>query len=491
MDLLLALGFQAAAAVTDWEAEGRTALQAAKQTEEIEGPAKNVILFIADGMDITTSTAARILAGQQRGYQGEEYLLTFEGLPFTGFAKTYNTNLQVPDSAGTATAMMTGHKTKAGVINVDQTVARGDCEGSKGHRLPSILEVAQETGRSSGVVSTARITHATPATLYASAASRDWESDKDLPANAEGCPDIAAQLIDAAASYDLLVALGGGRRNFLPEATQDPEYDTQTGRREDARDLMAAWRGISRRHKTVTTASELMEVGGRDRVLGLFEPSHMMYDHDRMEREADEPSLAEMTSFAIERLSRDRDGYFLMVEGGRVDHAHHSGNAYRALTDTIAFDDAVRTALEMTDPKETLVIVTADHGHTMSFQGYPKRGNPITGLVRGVGPDGEPLDLPEQANDQRPYATLSYANGPGARPGPATADGDTGRPFLTDEEVARPEHRQQATVPLYSETHGGQDVAIYAKGPGAHLFSGVHEQNYIYYVMEDVLRRGE
>jgi alkaline phosphatase len=252
---------------------------------------------------------------------------------------------------------------------------------------------------------------------------------------------------------------------------------------------MAAWQGISRRHKTVTTASELMGVGGRDRVLGLFEPSHMMYDHDRKEAAVDEPSLAEMTGFAIERLSKDRDGFFLMVEGGRVDHAHHSGNAYRALVDTIAFDDAVRTALEMTDPEETLIIVTADHGHTLTFQGYPRRGNPIMGLVRGVGEDGAALELPEQARDQRPYATLAYANGPGARHGTATEDGDPGRPFLNDEDAEHPLHRQQALVPLYSETHGGQDVAIYAKGPGAHLLTGVHEQNYIYYVMEDALRK--
>jgi alkaline phosphatase len=125
----------------------------------------------------------------------------------------------------------------------------------------------------------------------------------------------------------------------------------------------------------------------------------------------------------------------------------------------------------------------------LAFQGYPKRGNPITGLVRGVGNDGAPLDLPEQARDQRPYATLSYANGPGARSGPATEDGDTGRPFLTDDEVAHPSHRQQAAIPLYSETHGGQDVAIYAGGPKAYLFDGTVEQNYIYYVMEDALKR--
>ncbi|GGY55114.1 alkaline phosphatase [Parvularcula lutaonensis] len=488
MDFLVALAFQASPGLTDWEAEGRAALMAAKEKQVIEGPAKNVILFIADGMDVTTSTAARILAGQQAGGSGEENLLTFESLPFTGFAKTYNTNMQVPDSAGTATAILSGHKTKAGVINVNQTVPRGDCEASKSGRLPTILEVAQDTERSIGVVSTARLTHATPASLYASAADRGWEADRNLPEGVD-CEDIASQLIDAAQNYELVVALGGGRSNFLPKATPDPEYPNRTGAREDARDLMAGWRGISRRHKTVTTRSELLEASKRDKVLGLFEPSHMMYEHDRTEREADEPSIAEMTRFAIERLSRDKDGYFLLVEGGRVDHAHHSGNAYRALTDAIAFDEAVKVATEMTDPEDTLIIVTADHGHTISFNGYPHRGNPIMGVVKGLTSEGEPSELPEQAGDQRPYTTLSYANGQGAKVTPAIEGRPAGRPFVEEDEALDPDYKQQALVPMFSETHGGQDVAIYARGPGAHYLTGVNEQNYIYYVMEDALRK--
>lgn len=488
MDFLIALGFQAAAQATDWEAEGRAALAAAKERQAIEGPAKNVILFIADGMDVTTSTAARILEGQMAGGSGEDHYLTFETLPFTGFSKTYTTNTQVADSAGTATAMLSGRKTKSGVINIDQTVARADCEGSLGKELPTILEIAQETGRSAGVVTTTRLTHATPAALYAHAADRDWEADKDLPEGAP-CKDIALQLIEAAQAYDLVVAMGGGRTNFLPAATPDPEYPNRMGVRKDARDLMAAWRGIGNRYRVATTATELATMGKRDNVLGLFEPSHMMFEHDRVASEADEPSLAEMTRFAIERLSRDRAGYVLLVEGGRVDHAHHGGNAYRALTETIAFDAAVETALEMTDPEDTLVIVTADHGHTMAFAGYPQRGNPIHGVVRSVDSAGAPLSLPQQAGDQKPYTTLSYANGPGAKITPAIEGRPASRPFVDPDEALDPDYRQQALVPLFSETHGGQDVAIYARGPGAHYLSGVHEQTIIYYVMEDALRR--
>lgn len=488
MDALLALGFQATTALTDWEAEGRAALEARKAVQPIEGPAKNVILFIADGMDVTTSTAARILAGQLAGSSGEEHVLHFETLPFTGFSKTYNTNLQVPDSAGTVTAMISGQKTKAGVINVDQTVARGDCEAALEHRLPTIIEVAAETDRAIGVVSTARITHATPAAVYASSPDRDWEADTDLPKDS-ACTDIAAQLIEAGSVYDIRVALGGGRLNFLPGAIADPEYPDRNGERDDGRDLTSAWRALSSDHAVVYSSEDLAATPEDAKVLGLFEPSHMKFEVDRGDDAAGEPSIAEMTAFAIERLSQDEDGYFLMVEAGRVDHAHHGGNAYRALTDAIAFDDAVKVASEMTDPSETLIIVTADHGHTMTFAGYPHRGNPITGVVRSVNSQGQADALPVQANDQKPYTTLSYANGPGARIVPATETTRAGRPFVTDEEAITKDYRQQATVPLFSETHGGQDVAIYAIGPGAHYLSGVNEQTIIYYVMEDVLKR--
>jgi len=480
MDVLLSLVMQSSLAMTDWQAEGEAALQAAKDRQVIEGGAKNVILFIADGMDTTTSTAARILAGQKAGGAGEEYQLHFDRLPFTGFSKTYNTNAQVPDSAGTATAMMTGHKTKAGMISIDQTVAVGDCEGAKGHELPSVMSIAEETGRATGIVSTARITHATPATVYAHSAQRGWEADRDLP-DGSTCTDIASQLIEAADENSLWVALGGGRRNFLPNDAADPEYPTAKGVREDGRNLMREWSRLSRQHKVVTDAEGLANAGRRQKVLGLFEPSHMKYEHDRPDNE---PSIADMTAFAIKRLSANKDGYFLLVEGGRVDHAHHGGNAYRALTDTIAFDQAVKTAMDMTEADDTLIIVTADHGHTMTFAGYPYRGNPIMGLVKGWDENGGPSEFVTLGTDKRPYTTLGYANGPGAH-----ANHEHGRPELDEDEVIEPRFKQQSLVPLPSETHGGQDVAIYARGPGAHYLTGVHEQSFIFYVMKDALTR--
>jgi alkaline phosphatase len=169
-----------------------------------------------------------------------------------------------------------------------------------------------------------------------------------------------------------------------------------------------------------------------------------------------------------------------MVEGGRIDHAHHDGNAYRALSETVSLSDAVRAAAAKVDLSETLIIVTADHSHTFFIQGYPARGNNIMGLVREIDNDGILEKQPKTDRDKKPFTTLGYANGPGAR--------KAERPDLTEEIVSDPDYKQEANISLGGETHGGEDVAIYAIGVNAHLFRGSMEQNWIFYVMADALR---
>ncbi len=171
-----------------------------------------------------------------------------------------------------------------------------------------------------------------------------------------------------------------------------------------------------------------------------------------------------------------------MVEGGRIDHAHHDGNAMRALRDTVALSDAVRTAVGKVNLDETLIIVTADHSHTMFIQGYPIRGNNILGLVREVDNDGKLAENDSVDRDKKPYTTLGYAIGPGAR--------GTERPTLTNETVLKPDYKQEANIPLSGETHGGEDVAIFAIGVNAHLIRGSMEENWIFYVMADAMRLG-
>ncbi len=461
------------------------------------GRAKNVIVFLGDGMSLTTVAAARILEGQRNGRTGEENLLSWERFPHTAFSKTYNTDSQTPDSAGTMTAITTGIKTHMGAIGV-AAGDRHDCAGSLGKQLLTWLQLADSAGLATGIVTTARLTHATPAATYAHVPDRNWESDADLPPQAveQGCRDIARQLLDTSRfGRGPMLALGGGRAEFMPASQRDPEHDDKVGKRLDGRDLIAEWKAAHPGGHYVWNAAQLAAAPADAPLLGLFERDHMQFEHDRRRAPDGEPSLAEMTRTAIARLSRHRDGYVLMIEGARIDHANHYGNAYRALDETIAMSDAVRAAVEATSREDTLILVTADHSHTLNFVGYPVRGNPILGKVRGQGSED---DTPgEFARDQHglTYTTLSYANGPGhtgasnrqpAGPkrflhSPGAVEPVAGRPDLSQVDTEHPDYLQEALVPLKSESHGGEDVGIWAIGPGSEAVRGTVEQNVIYH----------
>ena len=227
-----------------------------------------------------------------------------------------------------------------------------------------------------------------------------------------------------------------------------------------------------------------------ERLFGLFNESHMQYEADRENDIAGEPSLSEMTEKAIKILDNNDDGFLLVVESGRIDHAHHAGNAYNALNDTIELSNAVQIANELTNDSDTLIIVTADHGHVFTIAGYPKRGNPILGKVVPVGATEVSL-----AEDGMPYTTLGYTNGRGYKNLESETDADvgyghdivTGRVDLSAIDTESPGFHQESLVPLSSETHSGEDVSIYAQGPSAHLINGTNEQNIIFHVMDYAL----
>ena len=252
-----------------------------------------------------------------RGEAGEENSLVFETFPNLALAKTYNTNQQTPDSAGTMTAMTTGVKSFAGAI-AGWISARSAVIA---HRLPAANGSRCSIWRHSLTWARAwsqppRITHATPAALYARSPDRSWETDSGLPPTARdaGCHDIARQLIEYDRGRGLDIALGGGRRAFLPNQTDDPEYPELRGHRSDGRDLTAEWQ---ERHPDGHYGLERIPVQvdsgptATDRSWGLFDPSHMQYEHDRSDDEGGEPSLADMTRLAIERLARNEQGFFL------------------------------------------------------------------------------------------------------------------------------------------------------------------------------------
>src|SRR5688572_15320726 len=213
-------------------------------------------------------------------------------------------------------------------------------------------------------------------------------------------------------SPGLEVVLGGGRAYFLRFDENDPEDPEVRGERRD-RSLVRAWQDRGGAYVWDQKGFAAIDPAATGPVLGLFEPSYMKFELERSKDKAGEPSLTEMTEKAIRILQRGPQGFFLMVEAGRIDHGHHGGNAKRALTDAVELSRAVRRAAELMG-EDTLIVVTADHSHAFTMSGYPTRGNPIFGLVVDNDESGLPSKEPRRALDGKPYTTLGYANGPGA-----------------------------------------------------------------------------
>ncbi|CAG2053979.1 unnamed protein product [Timema podura] len=329
----------------------------------------------------------------------------------------------------------------------------------------ALANYATEVGMATGIVTNARLTHATPAALYAHAPNRYWEDDSKVPVESRRtCKDIARQLIEDSPGKDINVILGGGRRHWERE-----------GRRLDGRNLVDDWLRDKRRRGLlahyVETAEELSQLNTRhlDYLLGIFAPSHMSFELDRKLSPGDEPCLSEMVTTAIRLLRRNSRGFLLVVEGtdtltlakllrrlfgptsmiawskaplsqqtrlpvmgrsrfesrsgGRIDHASHYNNAYRVLDETLSLESAVLVALSEVDAAETLVVVTSDHSNMLTLGGLSTtRGNDIFGLVSA----------------------------------------------------------RSSAVPLKWATHGGEDVPVFTRGPMADLlFTGTFDQSYI------------
>ena len=439
--------------------------------------AKNVILFIGDGYGVTSMTAARIYEGQSRGVDGPSNKLAHEDFPYSAFSRTYAHDAIVTDSAPSAVAMTTGVKSNNNMLGLSGDAVWRDCEKSKGKEVTTIGEIAKTLGMSVGAVTTARVTDATPAAIYAHAAHRSWESDGELGDAAKaGCIDIARQLVEMKFGDGLDVMFGGGRMHFLPDTMADPEHADKKGKRKDGRDLTAEW--LKRYSNSGAYAWNLdgfnkIDPANTVHALALFERENMQYEADRKKDIGGEPSLAEMSVKAIDILAKNPQGFFLMVEGGRIDHANHASNAYRTMTDAVAMDTALKAVLAKVSLDDTLIIVTADHSHTLTISGYPDRDTPILGLVKERGK--LMLDLAG-----KPYTVLGFANGPGAK--------DGARDDLTAVDTSDADYVQQSATPLHNETHGGEDVAIFAAGPWAHLVQGVVDENYIFFVMDYALQ---
>ncbi|MCH3917283.1 MAG: alkaline phosphatase [Spirochaetia bacterium] len=321
-------------------AEGEVETSAVLQPNGSQaGRAKHVILLIGDGMGVPQIAAADAYLGAEDGnWMGK---LSFEDFPHQGMTTTYASDRLITDSAAAGTAIATGHKTYCGAISVDDNHTP----------LTSILAEAQQQGKATGVLTTTRVTHATPAVFLAHNVDRDDEN--------------AIAIDESLSGVDFLA--GGGYRNFVGQG------GSLKSKRTDGRDLtkeMSA-KGYTTFVGDGKTADFLAyQPKAGDKVLGLFSASHLSYAIDK----ADQPTLAQMTDKAIQLLSKDDDGFFLMVEGGRIDHACHANDAKTSIIDTLAFNDAVQKAIDYYKQHsgDTLVIIVADHetgGLTLGFAG--------------------------------------------------------------------------------------------------------------------------
>ncbi|UCG00333.1 MAG: alkaline phosphatase [Candidatus Heimdallarchaeota archaeon] len=276
-------------------------------TESITSNHNNlsVILMIGDGMGFEHVKLAQWV---EKGVNGT---LSMQELPIQGEVQTRNIENTITDSAASGTAMATGYKTYNGILSFTLTNVE----------LPSILELSQQLNKSTGVVTTTEVTHATPASFYSHVLSRNDEIT------------IAHQLVTSGVN----VVMGGGRNIFI---TYQQELQAKG-------------------YTIVNNRSELHSVTG-DKVFGLFTDDALPYEQYRDNNTI--PSLSEMTNKSLELLSQDEDGFFLMVEGGQIDWANHANNGVNTALETIEFDKAVRTAIEFVNTHDNaILIVTADH----------------------------------------------------------------------------------------------------------------------------------
>ncbi len=404
-----------------------------------EAMPKNIILMIGDGMGFSQLTLGRLAKGS----------LAIEECPVGGVMTTHPlpSSGVITDSAAAGTALATGYKTDNGIIS----------QTPEGKALYTVLENARDKGKATGLVTTTRITHATPAVFAAHIDDRDNENA------------IAEQLVNA----DVNVLLGGGLRHFIPEGHEG-------SKRNDDRNLVKEME--SKGYAFAKDRQGLLDVTSKDegKILGLFKGSHMSYELDRDVKK--EPSIAEMTKAALEILSKDQEGFFLMVEGGRIDHASHANDTPTTMTDMMAFDEAVKAALDFAKMDgNTLVIVTADHA--------------TGGLSIGMGEEqwAKPEVLFDVKGSVEEKIAPMLKEDSSAEAIKKIAAEYMGITDLTDEEIAAIQQgleiegewtvtdpivkviNKRAHIGWTTHQHDGSVVPLFVFGPASVLFSGIKD----------------
>lgn len=368
----------------------------------------------------------------------------------------------MPDSFSTATALFSGVKVNYETGGVDATVNVGNCTASldSEHHVQTILKWAQDDGMLTGFVTNTRVTHATPAALYAHTPDRRWECEDKMPASAvtEGCKDIARQLIEDEVGQNINVIMGGGRQMLVSGVADSPAdpIDTWSCNSKDGRDLIQEWSNIKtsrdQAHIVVQNTGELEAINPSDMdyILGVFANGHLKYEFERDTSPAGMPSLKQMVSKALDFFKTKDQRFLLVVEGGMIDQAHHRGTAKKALSEVVAFNEAIQETVDYLgqDLADTLLIVTADHSHTLTINGHANRGADILGVAGNSKTEGTP------------YTTLTYGTTyKGFQP---DANGLRKDPTLQD--TTDWEYTQQGAINTDENYHGGSDVTIHATG---------------------------
>ncbi len=296
-----------------------------------EAEIKNVIVLIPDGCSQSVETLARWYSGKP---------LELDNM-VTGTVSTYSTDSVITDSSAASTAFATGYKTTNGFISIGPSnstmlsTLKMPSEKLQYRPLATVLETSKLKGKSTGLVSTSRVTHATPAGFASHVDNRDNETQ------------IAKQMV-----YENIDVVFGGAANYLKPKTDG-------GQRTDGENLTKEL--LKRGYQYVDTRNKMMNLTS-GRAWGLFAGSHMNADIDRAELAPTEPSLAEMTNKSVQLISNDKDGFFLMVEGSQVDWANHANDPVYAVTDFLAFDKAVKVAVDFAKKDgHTIVLVFPDH----------------------------------------------------------------------------------------------------------------------------------
>ncbi len=460
-----------------------------------ERKAKNVILFVGDGLSVAHRTAARILSkGWEQGLYGGE--LAIDDMPNMALISTSGTDSVVTDSANSASAYTTGHKSCVNALGIYCAKNALTLDHPKVETISEVIK-RKRAGMAIGVVTNAEIEDATPAAMVAHTRRR---SDYN---------DIVKMFFDVQPD----VIMGGGSPNFLPKSTPGTK-------RTDDLDFIAKFKEAGYTLATTKAEMNAAAAGGSKKLLGLYNTSNIDGAFDlRLAKKGsiskfpDQPDVVEQTKAALEMLKGAQDGFFLMVESARIDKYSHSLDWERAVFDTIMLDNAVKAAKDFAgDRNDTLIIVVPDHAHPVSIVGTydddrpgqllrDKLGTYADSLPPNYGPrdaDGYPTKVdtsrrlavafgtyPDTCDTGRPYLDgerVPAVKGPDGKTNVANEKDCTG-PLAT---------RKQGNLPFdaNSGVHAADDVLLTAMGPGAERFRGHKPNTFVFRVMAEALALG-